>query len=125
MGQIVLAREEAFTLGGLRVVPAKREVRAAERREVLQPRVMQVLVALSRRRGNVVSHDELIERCWDGCAVSDDAIHRCIARLRRLAKAHGGYTVETIARVGYLLSENPPGRETPGGQNEPWEWFPL
>lgn len=103
--RIVLAQEAEFTLGGLRVCPAKREVIAGEVRELLQPRIMQVLVVLARRRGEVVSRDELIVACWGGFAVSDDAIQRCIARIRRLAEAHGGFCLETVPRVGYQLTE--------------------
>jgi len=69
---------------------------------------MQVLVALNRRRGDVVSRDELILSCWGGRAVGDDAINRCIARIRRLSETHGGFSVETIPRVGYRLNEAPP-----------------
>ena len=105
MEPVILAREGEFTLGALQVCPAKRLVIAGDRREVLQPRIMQVLVLLARRRGEVVSHDELIAACWGGCAVSDDAIHRCIARLRRLSEAHGGFVLATVPRVGYELTE--------------------
>ncbi len=103
--RIVLVHEAEFTLGGLRISPSKREVMAGAAREVLQPRIMQVLVALARRRGQVVSRDELIRSCWEGYAVSDDAIHRCIGRIRRLSEAHGGFCLETVARVGYQLIE--------------------
>lgn len=103
--RIVLVHEAEFTLGELRISPSKREVVAGAAREVLQPRIMQVLVALARRRGQVVSRDELIRSCWDGYAVSDDAIHRCIARIRRLSEAHGGFSLETVPRVGYQLIE--------------------
>ncbi len=101
-----MAQEPEFMLGRLRISPAKRVVTASNRQETLQPRIMQVLVALARRRGEVVSHDELIAACWGGCAVSDDAIHRCVARIRRLAEAHGGFRLETIPRVGYQITEN-------------------
>ncbi len=101
---IDLARERDFELAGLRVRPAAREVEGAAGTETLEPRVMQVLVALSQQPGAVLSRDELIARCWAGRVVSDDAIQRCIARLRRLAEAHGGFTVDTIARVGYRLT---------------------
>lgn len=87
------------------VRPSTRQIAAGEHRETLQPRIMQVLVALARRRGEVVSRDELIAICWDGFAVSDDAVQRCIARLRRLSEAHGGFRLETIPRVGYQLIE--------------------
>src|SRR5262245_32582591 len=66
---------------------------------------MQVLVVLARRRGQVVSRDQLIEECWAGRVVGEDAINRCIARVRRLAEAHGGFSIETIARVGHRLTE--------------------
>ncbi len=100
-----LAREAEFSLGGMKVHPATREVIADGIPETLEPRVMQVLVALARRRGQVVSRDELILSCWGGRAVGDDAINRCIARIRRLAEACGGFSLETIPRVGYRLNE--------------------
>jgi len=103
---IDLAREANFSLGCLRIQPSSREVMAAGATEVLEPRIMQVLVALARRRGEVVSRDDLIEECWGGRVVGEDAISRCIARVRRLAEVHGSFSVETIARVGYRLNEN-------------------
>lgn len=108
---IKLANEPDFHLGGLQVSPGRRQIVAGAVAETLQPRVMQVFVALAGRRGDVVSRDELMARCWGGFAVSDDAIHRCIARLRRLAESHGGFSLETIPRVGYRLVESrPPAR---------------
>jgi len=102
---IDLAQEPAFKLAGLEVHPATLEAIAGDRREQLEPRVMQVLVALARRRGEVVSRDELNELCWGGRVVGDDAVNRCIGRLRKLAQAYGGFTVETVPRVGYRLTE--------------------
>jgi len=100
---IDLAREAEFALGAIRVRPASREVIIEGQPEVFEPRVLQVLVALAQRRGNVVSRDELSARCWEGRAVGEDALNRCIARIRRLAQASGEFTVETIPRVGYRL----------------------
>ena len=101
-----LAQEHDFALGGLAVRPSSREVVRGDEREVLEPRVMQVLVLLARHRGQVISRDQLIEACWAGRVVGEDAINRCIARVRRLAETHGGFAVETIARVGYRLTAN-------------------
>lgn len=100
---IDLAREPDFALGDSRVRPAAREVEAAAGKTTLEPRVIQVLVALAQQPGSVVSRDELIARCWAGRVVGDDAIHRCIARLRRLADSHGGFEIETVPKVGYRL----------------------
>jgi formylglycine-generating enzyme required for sulfatase activity/DNA-binding winged helix-turn-helix (wHTH) protein/dienelactone hydrolase len=99
-----LAQEPDFALGPLQVRPSSREVLAGSEREVLEPRVMQVLVALARRPDQVVSRDQLIEACWAGRVVGEDAINRCIGRVRRLAETHGGFSVDTIARVGYRLT---------------------
>lgn len=103
--QIRLAHEQPFTLGAIEVRPSTREVIAGDERQVIEPRVMHVLVALHRRRGEVVSRDDLIMMCWNGRVVGDDAINRSIARVRRLAETYGGFELETIPRVGYRLVE--------------------
>jgi TolB-like protein/tetratricopeptide (TPR) repeat protein len=74
---------------------------------------MQVLVALARRRGAVVSRDELIEMCWGGLAVSDGALHRCVSRLRKLGEASGAFSLETIAKVGYRMHVAPGAERMP------------
>jgi DNA-binding winged helix-turn-helix (wHTH) protein/TolB-like protein len=102
---IDLAREPDFRIGRLEVRPSTREVIAGETREVLEPRIMQVLVALSRRHGEVVSRDELIASCWGGRVVGEDAIQRAVAGVRRLGEANAAFAVETVARVGYRLVE--------------------
>src|SRR5438309_6203696 len=82
---IDLAQEADFELGSLRVRPATCEVEWNGISQTLQRRVMQVLVALAHARGSVVSQDDLVVRCWRGLSVSDDAIYRCISKLRKLA----------------------------------------
>jgi DNA-binding winged helix-turn-helix (wHTH) protein/TolB-like protein len=110
---IDLAHEGSFRLGALEVRPATREVISGGTRQVIEPRVMQVLVVFAHRRGEVVSRDDLIALCWGGRAVSEDAIDRCIGALRRLAEALDGFSIETIPRVGYRLTAQPaPGRAT-------------
>src|SRR6516164_5060669 len=98
---IDLAREAGFPLGASRISPSTREVLRNGEHELLEPRVMQVLVALFQANGRVVSRDELIARCWEGRIVGEDAINRAIGRLRRLSETGGDFAVETIPRVGY------------------------
>jgi DNA-binding winged helix-turn-helix (wHTH) protein/tetratricopeptide (TPR) repeat protein len=102
---IELTAEPPFQIGSLEVRPATLEVLADGKRELLEPRVMQVLVALARRRGEMVSRDDLIEQCWGGRVVGEDAITRCLARLRKLAHAHETFEIETLPRVGVRLVE--------------------
>ena len=105
-GRVVLAHELPFRLARAQVVPATRQIEAAGRTETLEPRVMQVLVVLARATGAVVTRDELIDQCWEGRAVSDDAINRVISRLRQIGAgiAGGTFTIETITKVGYRLA---------------------
>ena len=98
-----LAREPDFSLGPVRVRPSLRQVETAGGAETLEPRVMQVLVALARRPSEVVSRDDLTQTCWSGRIVGEDAISRVIARVRRLGEASGAFAIETIPRVGYRL----------------------
>lgn len=107
-GRVVLAHEPPFAIGRVHVEPATRQVRSGEKCETLEPRVMQVLVALGRAKGSIVTRDELIDRCWDGRIVGDDAINRTLSRIRQIASGVGGgsFKLETIARVGYRLLEH-------------------
>src|ERR1700744_3681744 len=105
LGPIELARESDFVLGGLQICPSIREIVRNDQRQSLEPKAMQVLVALGRAPGRVVSRDELIARCWDGRIVGEDAINRVIGRLRRLSEEDGGrcFVIETIPKVGFRL----------------------
>lgn len=119
-----LAREPRLSLGRMNVSPATREVTFPGGRDVLEPRVMEVLVTLARARGEVISRDALIEACWGGRAVSDDAINRVIARVRKVAELTQGedFALETITKVGYRLvvrEVEPPAPPPPAGDDTP------
>lgn len=103
--RIRLAACAPFRLGAAEVRPAVREVSGPGGCETLEPRIMQVLVALADAEGEVVSRDVLVERCWDGRIVGDDAIVRVISRLRRLSEgaAAGSFAIDTVPKVGYRL----------------------
>jgi DNA-binding winged helix-turn-helix (wHTH) protein/tetratricopeptide (TPR) repeat protein len=106
-GRVVLAHELPFRLGDLEVVPATRTVVCGDRSETLEPRVMQVLVVLARANGAVVTRERLIELCWEGRVVTDDAVNRILSRIRHVAAGTGAgsFRLETIARVGYRLTK--------------------
>jgi len=102
-GPIDLSCEPDFMLGALEINPSTREVIQSGQRESLEPKAMQVLVALHRAGGRVVSRDDLIARCWEGRIVGEDAINRVIWRLRRLSEDGVLFTIDTIPKVGYRL----------------------
>ena len=103
--QVIRLTEAArFALGDVTVTPAARTLTVAARELVIEPRVMQVLVTLNRQRGEVVGREALIDACWDGRTVGEDAINRAILKLRRALDEIGGdVRIETVAKVGYRL----------------------
>ena len=106
--RIDLAAECEFRLGPMSVEPAECAVAVNGERRQLQPRVMQLLVALAKVRPNVVSRDRLVEQCWNGRVVGDDALNRCILALRHLAREFSPqpFEIETLPRVGYRMIED-------------------
>jgi len=90
----------------------------------LEPKVARVLIALASASPAVVSRDNLIEQCWDGRIVGDDALNRCILALRHLAKAYSPapFAIETVPRVGYSLIADHSEAAPPRGRhpNRPW-----
>jgi DNA-binding winged helix-turn-helix (wHTH) protein len=108
-GGIDLAHEPGFSLGRLTVRPDLRQLVRADdgAEEIVEPRVLQVLVALARVRGAIVTRDDLVRDCWDGRIVGEDAINRALSRVRRIAEGigRGSFTLETVTKVGYRLVE--------------------
>ena len=101
--KLTLARELPFVLAGAQVRPAALEVEIGGRVTTLEPRVMKVLVALHRARGHPVSRDELIDLCWEGRIVTEGALNRCVAQLRKALAGEPRIHLDTIPTVGYRL----------------------
>ncbi len=105
--RIVLAHQPDFVIGRLSIHPSRRALlRDDGLAEVLEHRVMQVLIALAKAQCAIVTRDELILSCWEGRVVGDDAINRVISRLRKTAAGIGvgSFVVETVTKIGYRLT---------------------
>ncbi|HET7709435.1 MAG TPA: winged helix-turn-helix domain-containing protein [Sphingomicrobium sp.] len=103
---IDLNSEPPFRVGGASVDPHSRDATFVGGQERLQPQVLKVLIALARRRGEVVTRDELVAFCWDGRVIGDDVINRAVLVLRQFAKKAGGFRIETVPKAGYRLRES-------------------
>lgn len=71
----------------------------------LEKRVMAVLMQLIEANGSVVAKEELIEKVWNGAAVSDHSVANAISDLRRALgddRKNPDY-IETIPKRGYRL----------------------
>lgn len=115
--RVDLAHEPEFAIGRLLVSPSRREiVRDDGQREVIEHRVMQVLIALSKAEGSIVTRDELTMSCWDGRVVGEDAINRVISLLRKVANGIGAGSIEleTITKIGYRLTSSDDAVRTDG-----------
>ena len=93
---------------------ATNELRRGRHRLRIEPKAMEVLMALARRPGEVVSREALLAELWPGVVVGDEALTQSIIKLRR---AFGDQPkkpayIETIAKRGYRLiapvAEAPP-----------------
>lgn len=114
---IDLARREDFRIGTTLVLPSTRQIRTSTGEAVLEPRVMQVLLAFHDSAGQVLTRNDLLQECWGGIIVGDDAINRAISEIRKAVRdTDADFTIETIARVGYRLSVAEPEGGTPDQQ---------
>jgi|TARA_B110000971_G_scaffold219995_1_gene262434 DNA-binding winged helix-turn-helix (wHTH) protein/tetratricopeptide (TPR) repeat protein len=95
----------AFEFGEWKCDPKSLTIKSKGAVVKLELKVMTVLQILAAKAPNVVSQDELMTAAWPGVIVSDGAIYRVIALLRRAMndrkKPHK--YIESIPRVGYRL----------------------
>jgi DNA-binding winged helix-turn-helix (wHTH) protein/TolB-like protein len=86
------------------------------------PRSMDVLDCLAQNPGDVISHEELLKRFWQGTFPSDHAVHKAIAELRSALgdDAHNPIYIRTIPKRGYSLIAEVVRPQMPGaeGTNE-------
>jgi DNA-binding winged helix-turn-helix (wHTH) protein/TolB-like protein/Tfp pilus assembly protein PilF len=99
--------QKGFEIGDWEVLPGKGILRCGDQEEKPEPKVFEVLLALARRDGDLLTRDDLIDEVWDGRPIGDEPINRCIAQLR----GHFGDRerphryIETLTKRGYRLSQ--------------------
>ncbi len=71
----------------------------------LEPRVMQLLVYLAERAGQVISAEQLLIDIWRGTFYGDNPVHKCVALLRRGLgdNAQRPSYIQTLRKRGYRL----------------------
>jgi tetratricopeptide (TPR) repeat protein len=85
----------------------------------MEPRAMDVLLALCKRANTVVSVEELLQECWGSTLHGDNPVHKTITQLRRLLgdSSTSPLYIETIRKRGYRtiadVSFPPPPVEAP------------
>lgn len=94
-----------FRIGCWTVKPADGMIENGNESRRLQPRVMQVLCRLADDARTVVPRETLLADVWEGRAMSDEPLHRCIAELRSALgdDCKNSHVIETVPRRGYRL----------------------
>lgn len=99
------AGQKAFTIDGWLVLPAEGLLKKDAETIHLEPKVMEVLVYLASRQGEVVTREEIERDVWHGALVGYDAITGTIIKLRRAFQdnARKPRIIATIPKRGYQL----------------------
>ena len=100
--------DQGFQLGAIKIDPRSGEASGPGGCHKLDPKVMDVLMVLVQRAGQVVPREELLGKVWPNVVVTDEVLSRCIHDLRRqlgLAGANDDLRtlIETLPKRGYRL----------------------
>jgi len=97
------AQPERYHFDTVEVQPAAFAVLRDGRPVDLEPKAVRVLLYLIERRDRAVSKEELMEAVWAGTAVSDNALTRIVAQLRRELgdDARQSRYIQTLPTTGY------------------------
>ena len=101
-------RNKRIIIGDWTITSAVNMIERGGRQITLAPRLIDLLVYLAGRPGEVVSRDTLVESVWDRSIVTDQVVTQSIFELRkhlrdgRPAKSAPEY-IQTIPKRGYRL----------------------
>jgi eukaryotic-like serine/threonine-protein kinase len=100
-----LATHSRFRIGAMLVQPDSLIVSVDGNETTLEPRMMEVLVALAEHAGEVVSAEQLLIEVWRGTFYGDNPVHKAIAYLRKVFgdDLKSPRYIETIRKRGYRL----------------------
>ncbi len=104
-----------FQFDTIEVSPHDFAVRRDGERLDLEPKAIRVLIHLLRNRDRVVTKEELVGAVWEGATITDNAVTRVVAQLRRELgdDSRSPRYIETVPTLGYRFVAA--AREVDGG----------
>src|SRR5262245_54665275 len=101
--------DNRYVFGGLVVDARRYQVERDGTAVALEPKAFDLLVLLIGRRGDVVSKQEILERIWADTAVTDNALTRVVAQLRKALgdDFRDARFIETVPTRGYRWLAEP------------------
>ncbi|RLA29977.1 MAG: hypothetical protein DRR11_14390, partial [Gammaproteobacteria bacterium] len=97
--------KSGFRIGAWDVYPQQNLLKSPEQSKTLEPKVMDVLVFLAERQGEVVSRQQILDAVWREAVVGDEVVSRAVSLLRTELgddQKNPRY-VKTISKRGYCL----------------------
>jgi len=119
-----MKKEAAFKVGDIIVDPASNELRGSDMQVHLQPQVMDLLVLLAERHGELISREDLIQSIWHGYPGADQSLFNAASKLRHALEEVGGHRelLRTVPKRGYSLES----AVEPIASRERWKsWWVL
>jgi TolB-like protein/DNA-binding winged helix-turn-helix (wHTH) protein len=97
--------QKGFVIGDWKVSPAESVLSRGSEIVRLEPKVMEVLVYLASRPGDVVTREELERDVWRGALVGYDAVTATVIKLRKALQdnAKQPRMIVTVPKRGYQL----------------------
>lgn len=94
-----------YKLGIWIVHPQKFSIEHDGKEVKLKSLIMKLLLLFIESEGKAISKEELLEKCWHGRVVTDDAIRQAIKELRSALNSHNDNIeyIQTIRKHGYRL----------------------
>lgn len=104
-----MAAADDYLIGNWRFDIEEGALRDGGSTRPLEDRAARTLAVLCRRRGEIVSRDELLAQVWQGRTVSANSVAIVIGDLRRALDddARNPAHIVTVARRGYRLNTEP------------------
>lgn len=99
------AEEESFTAGDITLIPSRREVLRGGERLVLTLKEYELLAALMKEKGRVISREELLSRVWGYDFTGESRTLDVHIRTLRAKLGESGNIIETVRGVGYRAGD--------------------
>lgn len=97
--------ENKLTAGDITLIPSRHEVLRGEERLVLTLKEYELLAALMKEKGKVITRDELLSRVWGYDFTGESRTVDVHVRTLRSKLGDSGSIIETVRGVGYRVGE--------------------
>jgi len=117
-----------YRFNGLTLDVAKRRLRRAEEEVSLEPKSFRLLEFLIENRDRVVSKEEIFRMVWNETSVTDNALTRAVAQIRKALEDDPRQPrfIETLPTVGYRFIGKLDDEDSPATDTEvARKWTPV